>query len=326
MSPERISPDRTGLRLAVLTLLLLVAVLGWLFQGLAGNRAFILGLRLDRLQALALIGAAVAVATVLFQTVAQNRILTPSIMGFDALYVMVQTLAVAGLGITGYTTLPAGAKFLAEAALMTAMAVMLFGTLLGRGGAGANDIGRTILTGVILGILFRSAASLGARLLDPNAYAVVQAVSFANFGKPAAGLTLWAAAIVVPAIAVALWLGPRLDVLGLGRERAVSLGLGHRRLVVGVLVLVAVLVAASTALVGPVTFFGLIVAGLAQALFPGAPHRVRLCAAMLIACLMLIGGQWLFERGLGQRATLSVVIEFAGGLMFLALLLKGRLR
>lgn len=318
--------ERHWLRVAGLAVLVLGAAMLWLYQGLSGNRAFILDLRLTKLISLLLIGSSVAVATMLFQTVAQNRILTPSIMGFDALYVMVQTLAVGGLGITGYVMLPAGMKFLAEAALMTALATALFGILLGRGTAGSNDIGRTILTGVILGILFRSASALVARLLDPNAYAVVQAVSFANFGRPVAGLNLWAMALALPAITIALWLGPRLDVLGLGRDRAVSLGLNHKAVVIVSLVLTAVLVSVSTALVGPVTFLGLIVAGLTHGLLPGAPHRPRLVAAALLACLLLVAGQWLFERFLGQQATLSVIIEFAGGLMFLFLLLKGRVR
>jgi len=90
--------------------------------------------------------------------------------------------------------------------------------------------------------------------------------------------------------------------------------------------LVAILVSVSTALVGPVAFFGLIVAGLAHGLTRNGHHAVLLPAAGLSAAILLVGGQWLFERGLGQAATLSVVIEFAGGLFFLTLLLKGRIR
>ena len=90
--------------------------------------------------------------------------------------------------------------------------------------------------------------------------------------------------------------------------------------------LVAVLVSVSTALVGPVAFFGLIVAGLAHGLMRTARHAALLPAAALSAAILLVGGQWLFERQLGQAATLSVVVEFAGGLFFLYLLLKGRIR
>ncbi|SOC11627.1 iron chelate uptake ABC transporter family permease subunit [Rhodobacter maris] len=304
--------------------LLATVIALWLFQGLTGNTGFVLSLRAKKLAALMLVAASVGMATVLFQSVAQNRILTPSIMGFDALYLLVQSLALATLGITGFVTLPAGPKFLIETAVMAALAVALFGTLLGRGGG--RDIGRTILSGVILGILFRAGATLVARLLDPNANAVVQSVSFANFSRPSAEALGWAALVALPAMAAALWLGPRLDVMALGRDRAVSLGLRYRAMVLAALFLVALLTVAATALVGPVAFLGLIVAGLAHGLAPGARHRTLLTLAALLAALMLVGGQWAFERLFGLKATLSVVIEFAGGLLFLTLLMRGKIR
>lgn len=310
-------------RLALCALLFAALAAVYLFGGLGGNWGFILQLRATRLAGLVVVGAAVAVATVLFQTVSGNRILTPAIMGFDALYVLMQTALVASLGLTGFVTLPEGGKFLAEVAVMMAAAMALFGTLLGRG---ARDIARMILTGVILGILFRSLSGLMARVLDPNAYAVVQDASFASFSRINADLLGWGAGLAGVAVVAAFLLAPRLDVLALGRNTAVSLGLAHDRLVLATLALVAALVAVSTALVGPVAFFGLIVAGLARGLTRSERHAVLLPTAMLIAVIILTGGQVLFERVLGLEGTLSVVVEFLGGLFFLTLLLKGRIR
>lgn len=296
----------------------------WMLQGLGGgNRGFILGLRGAKLAALVTVAVAVGVATVLFQTVAANRVLTPSIMGFDALYVLLQTGLVVALGGAGFTGLPPAGKFLAEITVMAALAGLLFGTLLLRGG---RDLPRMILTGVILGVLFRSVSSFLGRVLDPNEFAVVQSVSFASFNRVDVTLLPWAAALTAAAVGLAWRMSARLDVLALGRDPAVSLGLRHRAVVLGVLALVAVLVAVSTALVGPVAFFGLIVAGLAHGLMRTARHAVLLPAAGLVAAILLVGGQWLFERQLGQAATLSVVVEFAGGLFFLYLLLRGRIR
>ncbi len=260
------------------------------------------------------------IATVLFQTVAANRVLTPSIMGFDALYVLLQTALVAGLGITGFAALPGGPKFVAEVGAMSLLSALLFGTLLGRG---VTDIPRTILTGVILRVLFRSLGTFPARIMDPNAHAVVQAASFASFGSVNAALLPAAGAIAGACVIAAMWLAPRLDVLALGRGPAISLGLRFDRMVLGP---VGMLVAVSTALVGPVAFFGLLVAGLAHGLAPSARHAVLLPAAGLIGAAILVAGQTLFERLMGQTATLSVVVEFAGGLFFLFLLLKERVR
>ena len=310
--------------IAALLGVLALSALIWMFQGIGGgNRGFILQLRATKLTGLVVVGASVGIATVLFQTVAANRVLTPSIMGFDALYVLLQTALVASLGIAGFAALPVGAKFLAEVAAMSLLAALLFGTLLGRG---ATDIPRTILTGVILGVLFRSLGTFLARIMDPNAYAVVQAASFASFGSVKASLLPVAGAIAAVCGAAALWLAPRLDVLALGREPAISLGLRFDRMVLVALGLVGMLVAVSTALVGPVAFFGLLVAGLAHGLAPSARHAILLPAAGLIGAAILVAGQTLFERLMGQTATLSVVVEFAGGLFFLFLLLKGRVR
>ncbi len=310
-----------------LSLLLFCAMVIWLFQGLSGNYQFILMLRLKKLGALLAVGAAVAVSTIIFQTVSANRILTPAIMGFDSLYALIQVLLVAGLGVTGFATLGATPKFMAETVIMTILALLLFGTLLRQG---ARDIARMILTGVILGTLFRAGAGLVGRLLDPNAYATVQSVTFANFSRAQTDVLTLAALITAAACVIAWWLGPRLDVLGLGRDRAIALGLNHGRVVIGALVLIAVLVSVSTALVGPVAFFGLIVAGLTHAIAQrrpdGAKHRYLIPVSMLVAMTILVVGQTLFERVIGSQATLSVVVEFLGGIFFLYLLLKGKIR
>ena len=325
------APRPTQARLLLgLALLLAAASVLWLFQGLGeGNRAFILHLRAVKLGALLTVAAAVGVSTMLFQTVAANRVLTPSIMGFDSLYVLLQTAMVAGLGVAGFAAIPDLSKFGIELALMCALAVLLFGTLLGRG---SRDIGRTILTGVILGIMFRSASGLLGRLIDPNEFAVVQAASTVSFTRANAALLPIGAGLTAAAIGAALWLAPKLDVLALGRDTALSLGLRHGRMVVVTLALVALLVSVATALVGPLSvfgspaFFGLVISGLAHGMARSHRHGLLLPVAALIAANILVIGQMLFERLLGQQAALSVVIEFAGGLFFLYLLLKGRIR
>ena len=310
-------------RFTALSLALTAACAAYLLWGLGPKWQFVLSLRAGKLAGMLLVGAAVAVATVLFQTVSRNRILTPQIMGFDALYILMQTALVASLGLSGFASLTAPVKFAVEVAIMILASLALFGTLLGRAG---QDVARLILTGVILGVLFRSAAGFLARLLDPNAFAVVQYASFASFARVNTDLLPIAALLTCAAIGAALWVAPRLDVLALGRPIAVSLGLAHDRLMLLALSLVAVLVSVATALVGPIAFFGLIVAGLAHEAAGSGRHARLLPMAMLIAGIMLVGGQTLFERSLGLQSTLAVVIEFVGGLFFLWLLLRGRIR
>jgi iron complex transport system permease protein len=304
-------------RLWLLAALAVAAMVAFMTLGLRGNLAFALELRAVRLLALVQVGVAVAVSTVVFQTVTANRVLTPSIMGFDALYVFGQMLLVLLLGAAGFAALDPRLKFAGEAVVMVAMALLLFVPLLRR----RFDIGLLLLAGVVLGVLFRSLASLVARLIDPNEFAVAQGMSFANFNTVRPDLLAIGLVVTVAAAAIVWRQRHLLDVLSLGADSAIGLGIDWSRVLIGLLLLVALLVAVSTALVGPVTFLGLLVVAIAERVVDSRRHFLLLPAAVLTAVVVLVGGQAVLQHGLGQATTLGVVIEFVGGLVFLGMLL-----
>lgn len=306
-------------RLLGLALAALAVSAAFLAVGLKGNIAFVLELRLLKLAALVQVGVAIAVSTVIFQTVTGNRILTPSIMGLDALYLFGQMLLVFLLGGLGYVTLDAQLKFGIEVALLMVLASALLLPML----RSRLDMGLMLLAGVVLGVLFRSLQSLLARLIDPNEFAVVQSASFANFNAVRTDLLLFAAGVTVVAVIVAWRARHVLDVVSLGADAATGLGVGWAGTVTGLLLLVSALVAVSTALVGPVAFFGLLVAALAERIAGTRRHAVLLPAAALTGIVVLVGGQTLFQHALGNATALGVVIEFVGGLVFLLLLVLG---
>ncbi|SPJ25300.1 iron chelate uptake ABC transporter family permease subunit [Palleronia abyssalis] len=290
--------------------------LGWHLRTPVG---LILSLRAEKLAALVLVGAAVGNATVLFQTAAQNRLITPGIVGFDALFVFLQTMLVLILGGAGYSGLSPLPKFAVETGCLVLAATALFAALLRKG---AEDVLRMILTGVILGVLLRGLSGFAQRILEPSEFAVVQQASIASFGAVDARLLPIAGAALVIAMALSWRLSPRLDVAALGRTKAQTLGLPFDRTILAGLSLVSVMVAVATALVGPVTFLGLLAANLAYRLTDTHRHAVLIPAAAMIGATILIAGQFAFERVLGLQSSLSVVVEFAGGLLFLALVLR----
>ena len=317
MSVETLAAPRVGRRLALLAGLAAVAVAAYLLLGVTGSWTFALRLRGVTLLTMVVVGYAVAVSTVLFQTVTTNRILTPSIMGFDALYVLVQTVFVAGLGAASLARVPVAAQFAPTVALMVGLSLLLFRRL-----SDARDLHLLVLVGIVLGVLFRSLSTFVARLLDPNEFLVLQDRLFASF--TGVDRTLLAVSVVaVAAVSAALWrMRAQFDVLALGRDTAVNLGLDHRRSVLAVLVAVAVLVSVSTALVGPITFLGLLVANLAYRTVGTDRHAATLPAAVLLSVICLVGGQAVLQHGFGLDTTLSVVVEFLGGLVFLVLLMR----
>lgn len=306
--------------LLLLALAALAAAAAFMTVGARGNWSFVLALRGGKLAGLALVGIAVGMATVLFQTLTENRILSPAVMGFDSLYVVLQTLAVLALGGQPAAGLDARLRFAIEAALLVGAALALFHLLFD----GRRGLHLAVLSGLVFGILCRGLAGLIQRILDPNAFAVVQSLVFTRFNALDAGLLPLAAAAILAAGGVAWRLAPVLDVLALGRDAAITLGIDYRRMVTILVAVVAALVAVSTALVGPVLFFGVLVANLAYLALGTDAHRYTLPGAALIAVACLAGGQTILERGLGYDGALSMVIEFAGGLVFLFLLLRGQ--
>lgn len=306
----------------MLSLSLSVAImlcLLYLFEGANGNTRFITLFRVPTLISLILVAAATGVSTLLFQTLSSNRILTPSLMGFDALYVLIQTSLVFFIGVADTVTLPKEIKFSAELIIMTTLAVLLFSTLLKRG---QSDFNRLILTGIIFGVLFRSLSSFMARVMSPNDYSVVVSASYARFNNVDTSILPWAGLVII-AVLFRIWMLSRtLDVMALGRDISIGLGVNHDKSSFELLALISTLVATSTALVGPVVFLGLIITSAVYRLSPISNHRALIPMTLITGILIVVGGQLLLERVFHMQITISIIIELVGGLLFLALLLK----
>ncbi|KSU70843.1 enterobactin ABC transporter permease [Pseudarthrobacter enclensis] len=299
------------------------AVLFFLFFELKGNVGYILPRRAIKVSAMLLVAVAVGVSTLLFQTVTANRILTPSIMGFDSLYILVQTVMAFALGAAAVVTAPPTLQFGVEVVLMVAFSALLYRWMF----TGATrSLHLLLLVGVILGSLFRGFSSLLQRLMEPSEFIILQDLFFASFNNVDPSL-LGVAAVIVAVVCGAVWRARHtLDVLALGRDVAINVGVDHRRVVMRVLLACSLLVAVSTALVGPVTFFGLLVVSLGYQLCRGFSHAWLLPIVVLIGAIALVGGQLVLEKVFGFGTALSVVIEFTGGILFLYLLLKGSLK
>lgn len=322
MSPE-VRTRRIGLTFALLGLFTILAIAAFMTLGARGNWDFVLPFRGKKLVGLALVAVAIAVSTVVFQTITNNRILTPSIMGFDALYVLIQTVLVFFLGAGAVSALDPRVTFGMEAALMLVFAGLLYRWLFT---ATVHSLHLLLLVGIVFGVFFRSVSSFLQRIIDPSEFLILQDRLFASFNSVDQDL-LAISCVVVGAISLVLWrMLPVLDVLALGRDHAIALGVPHQRMVAVSLILVTILIAVSTALVGPVSFFGLLVANLAYLLMPSARHVVVLPAAALLAVIFLVGGQVILERVFAFDTALAVVIEFIGGIVFIALVIRGAAR
>lgn len=309
---------RPGVTLIVLAALALGLIALFLTVGVT-DWGFALPRRARKVAAMLLVGGSIAYSTVLFQTVTNNRILTPSIIGFDSLYLLVQTVVVFLFGSGALLSLDPRVQFLLNAGCMVLFAGLLYRWLFEREG---RNLYFLVLVGVILGTLFGNVSSFLQRLIDPNEFAVIQDRMFASFNRINEDLLAIAAVGVVLTLLYSLRFARSLDVIALGRDHAINLGVAHQREVRRVMVVVALLVAISTALVGPITFFGLLTANLAHQLMGSYRHRMIVPAAALLSVIALAGGQLLVERVFTFSTSLSVIINFIGGIYFIYLLLR----
>lgn len=279
--------------------------------------------RFGKLVSLILIAYTIAVSTVLFQTVSNNRILTPSIMGFDQLYILIQTVVVYFVGSTVIYGVSDEVRFIVVALILTLFSTSLFTWLFS---GTIKGLHMTLLIGVVFGGLFFSLRMLLQLQLNPDEAVNLTDVMFANFNRFNTNLIGIAVIIVVIVSLIGWRMRYLFDVLALGRDMAINLGVDYKQAVTRILVLVSIMVAVSTALVGPVTFFGLLVASLAYQFTPTAKHMSVLPVAILLSIIFLVGGQFILEQLFNMASRLSFIIEFVGGIVFLTLLIKGKLR
>ncbi|MDO5676035.1 MAG: iron chelate uptake ABC transporter family permease subunit [Propionibacteriaceae bacterium] len=296
-----------------------LAAVAFLTLNAAANLEFIIPFRGRKLAAMVLVGWATGLATVAFQTVTNNRLLTPSILGLDALYAFLQTGLIFLLGVSFISTIGPYAMFGIVVAVMLVATMGLTGLLFGRKG---RSVYLVVLAGLVMGAILRSFSSLISRILDPTSYLVLQGNLFASFNAVNPEL-IGVGAVVVAGCSVWLWTQRNaLDVLTLGREAAVSLGVPYQSTVRRVLLVATLLVSVSTALVGPITFLGLIVAAVAYQIAGTGKHAYTMPMAGLLGLGVIVAGQAILEQVFGLGTVLSVIIEFAGGIAFIWLVIR----
>ncbi len=306
-------------RLAGLAIIACISIIVFMTMGVKGQWGFVLPFRGSKLLAMMLVAISISVSSVLFHTITHNRVLTPSIMGFDALYVLIQAITIFIFGMQAINNWHPSSVFVIETTIMTAFSVMLFKWVF----TGAmRSLHLVILVGIVFGLLFRSLSSFVLRMIDPNEFLILQDRMFASFNSIHLDLIAIASLLIVVSTVLAWRQRHMFDVLALGRQTSINLGVPYGKAVMFTLLLIAVLVSVSTALVGPVTFFGLLVSNLAYMLIPSSKHKHILPASILIAVVFLVGGQTILERLLKLNTTISVVIELIGGLMFIYLIIR----
>lgn len=307
-------------KLAIMCVAIIAVAACFIMIGLTPkNYNYFLYRRVPKVLAMVLTGGAIAFSSILFQTITHNRILTPNVLGLDSVYVFIQTLLVFVLG--GLTPFKMGSvpNFLLTLIAMMGLSLVFYQVMFKKEN---QNIMLLILMGMVMGTFFSSLSDAMQFLMDPTEFLYLQDSLFASFNSMNTKL-LGPSAIL---ILIAVWWVRKeitlLDAMALGREQAMNLGVDYDNAVKKLLIVVSVMVSVSTALVGPITFLGILVANLGRQMMKTYKHSYIIGASVLVSILFLVGGQFMIERVLGLNVMLSMVINLVGGTYFLYLLLK----
>lgn len=299
----------------------LVVLFAGLYQFAFVNPKFFsyaMSIRLPRLIVLLTAGTAISAAAIIFQTIIRNNIVTPCLLGMNSLYLLIHTGVVFFLGSgSEFATNPVYA-FAVDIIVMGTAASFIYYSIFQKTG---GNVLYVLLIGTVLTTFFSSMQNSLTRIMDPNEYDALLNSLVASF-------TNVNAACIIPGIVLlallAWWLRRDLsilDVISLGREQAISLGVDYettlRRLMVGV----ALCIAVATALVGPLSFLGLITANVARQMFTTYRHTYLIAGASLVGMLVLAAGQFIVEHVMVYSVPVSVFVTIGGGIYFLYLIL-----
>ncbi|WP_236718222.1 iron ABC transporter permease [Actinoplanes sp. TFC3] len=236
-------------------------------------------LRLPRVLGAAVVGAGLAAAGAVMQTVTRNPLADPYLLGVSS---------GASLGAVAVIVLGLGSGVAALSGGAFAGALAAFGLVLAISGRAVLRPTRVVLAGIAIGQLCAALTSFVIIwVADPHA---TQSITFWLSGSLARAdwtALAWATLVLVVALAVILWHARALNAFAFGEEAAATLGIDVARVRWLLLVTTALLTAVIVAVSGAIGFVGLILPH-AVRIFTGPDHRRLLPLAVLAGAIFMI--------------------------------------
>ncbi len=278
-------------------------------------------IRTPKLIAIIICSFCIGYASMIFQSIINNRIVTPSLLGMNSLYILIHTSLVFFIGLDNPLVLNKNLTFLIDVFLMAILTVLVYGFLFKKT---RYNILYILLSGTVLGTLFSSISNTMIRVLDPNEYDTLLTELVAGFDHVNTDLIMISILLIVLVFVIFFRDLKILDVLSLGRTQAINLGVEYDKSILKLLLCVSFLITIATALVGPISFLGLIAANLTREIFKTYKHVYLMLGSFLVGLIVLLGGQILIEHIFGFSTQISALVNLFGGAYFLYLILKNK--
>ena len=282
---------------------------------------YALKLRTPKLIVMIITAFAIGGASLVFQSVINNTIVTPCLLGMNSLYTLIHTAVVFFAGSTSVLANNANASFAVDLVIMGITATVIYGWLFKKTN---YNVLYVLLIGTVLTSFFTSIQSTLTRVMDPNEYDNLLSTLVASFSNVNSEIIVFSVVVLGVLIFVLRKDLALLDVITLGRQQAVNLGVDYDRTIRRLLLGVTICIAVATAMVGPISFLGLIIANLSRQLLQTFRHGQLILGSAMFGTIVLVAGQLIVEHVFTYSIPVSVFITVGGGIYFLYLLLTRR--
>ena len=316
---------KTRIFLGILSVMVVLLVAAYLLIPTKNSTTvsnFILQRRLLKLLIMVIVSFAIPISTISFQTVVQNRFLTPGVLGIESLFVFIQS------GLYYFESL-VGVKVEQSVIIYSVTIAIQIGLLLllmnASKGMMLTNFKVLLLLTMAFSMLLRNASTFLQVLMDPNEFDKLQSSLYPSFQKMNAQLMMIGVAIGLFVLLMMVFYKIRyqLDALHLGVDGAKMLGINTKRLSNVVIVIVIIMTSLSTILVGPLQFLGFMIANLTYQLTKEYKHGVLWLFSAVLGLVIVLAAQLIVERIFLLTIPISVFIEGIGGGLYLILLVKG---
>lgn len=279
---------------------------------------YILSRRIPTLVVMMIAAFAIGSASIIFQSIINNRIVTPCLLGMNSMYTLVHTAVVFVAGSGSSLAKNSNLSFAIDLIVMSVSATFVYSFMFKKTG---NNVLYVLLIGTVLSSFFGSIQSTMIRVMDPNEYDTLLTTLVADFNNVNVEVITFALILLI-ALTIFLWKELMvLDVITLGKDQAINLGVDYDRTIRRLLLGVVLCIAIATAMVGPISFLGLIIANLARQLLKTHKHSHLIVGATLMGMLSIIAGQLISQHVFSYAVPISTFITIGGGIYFLYLLL-----
>ena len=279
---------------------------------------YILSRRFPTLVVMLIAAFSIGSASIIFQSIINNRIVTPCLLGMNSMYTLVHTAIVFTVGSGHVIATNSNLSFAVDLVVMGVTATFLYSYMFRKTG---NNVLYVLLIGTVLSSFFGSIQSTMIRVMDPNEYDALLTTLVADFSNVNSEVIAFSL-VLLTALVIFLWKDLKLlDVITLGKDQAINLGVDYDRTVRRLLLGVVLCIAVATAMVGPISFLGLIIANLARQLLRTHKHTHLILGAALMGMLAIIAGQLISQHIFSYAVPISTFITIGGGIYFLYLLL-----